>query len=80
LVSLRTSKVASAPQVKLARIKIVRKNVAKLLTVMNEKRRDAAKSIWKDKKYTPKDLRAKGTKSSRSGLSKEEKLIKTVKA
>tara|TARA_B110000285_G_C14753372_1_gene436211 strand:- start:32 stop:175 length:144 start_codon:yes stop_codon:yes gene_type:complete len=47
---------------------------------MNEKRRDAAKSIWKDKKYTPKDLRAKGTKSSRSGLSKEEKLIKTVKA
>merc|ERR1712159_934007 len=80
LVSLRTSKVASAPQIKLARIKVVRKNVAKLLTVMNEKRRNAAKSEWKDKKYTPKDLRNKGTKASRKGLSNKEKKMTTVRA
>ena len=80
LVSLRTSKVASAPQVKLAQIKVVRKNVAKLMTVINEKRRAAAKDVWKNKKYTPKDLRTKGTKSSRSGLSKDEKKIQTVRA
>merc|ERR1719240_321944 len=80
LVGLRTSKVASAPQVKLARIKVVRKNVAKLLTVMNEKRRTAAKDEWKDKKYTPKDLRSKGTKASRKGLSKDEKKLLTVRA
>ena len=80
LVGLRTSKVASAPQVKLAQIKFVRKNVAKLLTVMNEKRRSAAKDEWKSKKYTPKDLRTKGTKASRSGLSKDQKKIQTVKA
>merc|ERR1711990_799714 len=80
LVSLRTSKVASAPQVKLARIKIVRKNVAKLLTVMNEKRRSVAKNEWKDKKYTPKDLRAKGTKAFRKGLTRDEKKVMTVKA
>merc|ERR1712070_172743 len=80
LVGLRTSKVASAPQIKLARIKVVRKNVAKLLTVMNEKRRTAAKSEWKDKKYTPKDLRTKGTKASRKGLTNAEKKVSTVKA
>ena len=80
LVGLRTSKVASAPQIKLARIKVVRKNVAKLLTVMNEKRRTAAKSEWKDKKYTPKDLRTKGTKASRKGLTNAEKKVSTLKA
>ena len=80
MVGLRTSKVASAPQVKLAGIKIVRKNVAKLLTILNEKRRAGAKSEWKDKKYTPKDLRSKGTKAFRKGLSKDEKKIMTLKA
>jgi ribosomal protein L29 len=43
LVGLRTSKVSSAPQVKLARIKVVRKAIAKVLTVLSEKRRGAAK-------------------------------------
>merc|ERR1740138_382679 len=80
LVSLRTSKLASAPQVKLARIKVVRKNIAKCLTVLNEKRRDDAKKVWKNKKYTPKDLRVKYTKSFRSGLSKDETKLLTVRA
>ena len=47
---------------------------------MNEKRRAAAKSVWKDKKYTPKDLRYKGTKASRLGLTKHQKGLKTNKA
>ena len=70
LVGLRTSKIASAPQVKLARIRTSRKAIAKILTVLNENRRAAAKTEWKKKKYTPKDLRVKATKSFRSGLSK----------
>merc|ERR1712025_329609 len=65
LVSLRTSKVSSAPQVKLARIRVVRKSIAKVLTILNEKRRGAAKDEWKKKKYNPYDLRTKGTKASR---------------
>ena len=80
LVSLRTSQVSSAPQVKLARIRVVRKGIAKILTVLNEKRRDAEKSKWKGKKYTPKDLRYKGTKASRLGLTKHQKSIMTVRA
>ena len=47
---------------------------------MNEKRRDAAKSEWKSKKYTPKDLRAKATKAKRSGLSNDQAKKLTVKA
>merc|ERR1712086_735769 len=80
LVSLRTSKVASAPQIKLARIKAARKSIAKILTVLNEKRRGAAKDLWKKKKYTPKDLRAKATKAKRSGLSKFQAKSVTVRA
>ena len=58
----------------------MRKAIAKVLTVLNEKRRTEAKNAWKNKKYTPKDLRTKGTKASRTGLSKEQKALKTVKA
>jgi len=77
LVSLRTSLKSSAAQVKLARIRVVRKGIAKILTVINEKRRDAAKDTWKNKKFCPKDLRYKGTKASRSGLSKHQAALKT---
>eukprot|EP00356_Strombidium_inclinatum_P005563 CAMPEP_0170491210 /NCGR_PEP_ID=MMETSP0208-20121228/10603_1 /TAXON_ID=197538 /ORGANISM="Strombidium inclinatum, Strain S3" /LENGTH=126 /DNA_ID=CAMNT_0010766753 /DNA_START=22 /DNA_END=402 /DNA_ORIENTATION=+ len=80
LVGLRTSKVSSAPQVKLARIRVVRKTIARVLTILNEKRRTAAKEAWKNKKYTPKDLRVKGTKASRSGLSAAQLKLQTVKA
>jgi ribosomal protein L29 len=38
LAQLRVSKVSSQPQVKLTKIKQVRKNVAKVLTVLSEKR------------------------------------------
>merc|ERR1712159_199532 len=68
LVKLRTSKVSSGPQVKLARIRVVRKSIAKVLTVLNEKRRGAAKEEWKNKKYNPYDLRTKGSKASRRAL------------
>ena len=47
---------------------------------MNEKKRANAKELWKKRKYTPKDLRAKGTKTSRSGLTKHQKEIKTARA
>ena len=58
----------------------MRKGIAKILTVLNEKRRAAAKTEWKTKKYTPKDLRYKGTKAHRRGLTKHQKAIRTVRA
>ena len=58
----------------------MRKSIAKVLTILNEKRRDAAKETWKNKKYTPKDLRTKGTKAFRSGLTKDQEKLQTVRA
>ena len=61
---------------------MTRKAIAKCLTVLNEKRRDAAKVAHKGKKYTPRDLRWKNsTKASRKGLTTRHlRNLKTAKA
>ena len=51
------SKVSSQPQVKLTKIRQVRKSIAKVLTVLSEKRIASARTESKKKRYTPKDLR-----------------------
>merc|ERR1712045_842916 len=68
LQDLRVSKVSSQPQVKLTKIRQVRKSIAKALTVLSEKRRDAAREETKKKRYTPKDLRLKKTRAWRRKL------------
>ena len=50
LSDLRVNKVASGVASKLAKIKVVRKSVARLLTVMNEKRRNDLKATFKTRK------------------------------
>ena len=47
---------------------------------MNEKRRGAAKDEFKNKKYTPKDLRAKSSKAKRRALTKHQAALKTTRA
>merc|ERR1712119_223269 len=73
LASLRVSKVAAAPQVKLAKVRAVRKNIAKVLTVINEKRRAEARDAFGKKKYMPRDLRMKKTRAFRRRLTKFER-------
>ncbi len=75
---LRVSKVSSAPQAKLARIRVVRKAIAKVLTVINEKRRDAARDASK-KKRTPFDLRVRKTRAFRRRLTKHERSVRTLR-
>ena len=77
LASLRVSKVAAAPQVKLAKVRHVRKNIAKVLTVISEKRRAEARDAFSKAKYTPYDLRAKKTRAFRRKMTKSELDIKT---
>jgi len=74
---LRVSKVSAAPQVKLAKIKIARKAIAKVLTVINEKRRDKQREISKKKKYTPLDLRMRKTRAYRKRMTKHELKLRT---
>ena len=63
---------------KLAKVRSVRKNIAKILTVLNEKARAAAKDAFKKKRYTPYDLRLKKTRAFRRKMTKSE-LSKTTK-
>merc|ERR1712083_622407 len=79
LASLRVSKVAAAPQVKLAKVRAVRKNIAKVLTVLNEKRRQEAKDAFAKKKYTPYDLRLKKTRAFRRKMTQFERTRTTLR-
>ena len=71
---------SSQPQVKLTKIRQVRKSIAKCLTVLSEKRRDAAREAHKKDRYTPKDLRLKRTRAWRRKLTKFEEKKQTLRA
>jgi large subunit ribosomal protein L35e len=58
---------ASAPA-KLAEIRTVRKDVARVKTVLMQQQREALAAKFKDKKYIPKDIRPKTVKSQRTKL------------
>ena len=48
----------------------VRKSIARVMTVMNQKARQSLRDYYKDKKYLPLDLRAKKTRAIRRRLTK----------
>eukprot|EP00829_Urostomides_striatus_P014146 TRINITY_DN408_c0_g1_i2.p1 TRINITY_DN408_c0_g1~~TRINITY_DN408_c0_g1_i2.p1 ORF type:complete len:128 (+),score=43.33 TRINITY_DN408_c0_g1_i2:37-420(+) len=80
LAKARIGKVsAAATQVKASKIRVLRKDIARLLTIINEKRRDAASQAFKKKKYKPIDQRVKGTRASRRKLTIYERTRKTLK-
>lgn len=74
------SKVSSQPQVKLTKIRQVRKSIAKCLTVLSEKRIDQAREASKKSRYTPKDLRMKKNRAWRRKLTKFEQKKLTLRA
>merc|ERR1711862_753445 len=77
LQQLRVAKVSGGAASKLAKIRIVRKNVARVLTVYNQKQKAEAKKQWAGKKYVPLDLRPKKTRALRRSLKAEQKFAKT---
>merc|ERR1711896_65971 len=79
LSTLRVAKVTGGASSKLAKIKIVRKNIARILTVFNQKTKNEARKEWKGKKYTPLDLRPKKTRAIRRALKTEQKFAKTTR-
>jgi len=46
---------------------------------LNEKRRASAREAHGNKKYTPRDLRAKSSKSHRRGLSRHQASLQTAR-
>merc|ERR1711964_66807 len=72
LLNLRVQKVAGGASSKIARIDTVRKNIARVLTVINLKQRANMREFYKNKKFQPLDLRPKKTRALRRKMTKHE--------
>ncbi|KAI0774296.1 ribosomal protein L35 [Fomes fomentarius] len=79
LLTLRVQKIAGGSAAKLTKINAVRKSIARVLTVTNQKQRQNLREFYKNKKYLPLDLRHKKTRAIRRRLTKHEASLKTLK-
>jgi large subunit ribosomal protein L35e len=79
LAQLRVAKVTGGAASKLAKIKVVRKSIARVLTVMHQSQKNELRKYYEGKQYVPLDMRAKKTRAIRKRLSKSELASKTVK-
>jgi large subunit ribosomal protein L35e len=79
LSELHVAKVTDGAASKIAKIKSVRKSIARILTVFNQQQKEGIRKATAGAKYLPKDLRAKKTRAKRRALSKAERAKKTHK-
>ena len=79
LSALRVAKVTGGAASKLSKIKVVRKSIARVLTVINQTQKAQLRVFYKDKDLQPLDLRFKKTRAIRKGLTKGQKALKTLK-
>ena len=79
LAQLRVAKVTGGAASKLAKIKVVRKNIARVLTVYNQTQKARLRQATKGDKYRPTDLRHKKTRALRRALTTNEQRKKTAK-
>lgn len=79
LANLRVGKVSGSVASKLSKIRVFRKNIARILTHINQQQKNQLRKLYRGKKYKPLDLRPKLTRAKRRELSDTEKSIKTRK-
>jgi len=79
LSELHVAKVTDGAASKVAKIKGVRKSIARVLTVHNQQQKEGLRKAAAGSKYVPKDLRLKKTRAMRRALSKSELKKKTHK-
>ena len=79
LSSLKVQKLSNQNQNKLVKIGSVRKDIARVLTVMSQTKRQQLAIFYAGKKYIPTDLRAKKTRAIRRQMTKFESSSKTLK-
>ncbi|GBG88286.1 hypothetical protein CBR_g46852 [Chara braunii] len=72
LAALRVAKVTGGAPNKLSKIKVVRKSIAKVLTVMAQTQKANLREAFKGKKYLPYDLRPKKTRAIRRRLTRTQ--------
>ena len=78
LSEFKLNKVSASHQVKLSKIRLVRKDIARVLTVINQQRREKARAENKGK-FINYDLRYKKCRRLRRALTPKQKSLKTVK-
>ena len=71
--TLRTLKITGGTSAKLGKIRVVRKAIAKYLTVINQRNRQRVRESLQGKKYLPTNLRYKKTRALRLALTKNER-------
>jgi large subunit ribosomal protein L35e len=82
LFALNISKVTGSSATSLLNIKQLRKGIARVLTVMNQKTKAEVRKFYENKKFKPLDCRVKETRAARRKLKPRHmaaKLLKTVK-
>lgn len=79
LSQLRVHKVTGGTASKLSKIKVVRKSIARVLTVINHNQRDNLRKLYRKKQFKPLDLRPKKTRAMRRALTKHERSRKTLR-
>ena len=72
LAQLRVAKVTGGAPNKLSKIKVVRKNIARVLTVIKQTQLAHLREANKGAKHMPLDLRAKKTRAIRRALTKTQ--------
>jgi large subunit ribosomal protein L35e len=79
LSELHVAKVTDGAASKIAKIKSVRKSIARILTVYNQQQKEGLRKACAGAKYVPKQLRSKKTRAMRRALTKAERTKKTHK-
>ncbi|CAE7785894.1 Rpl35, partial [Symbiodinium microadriaticum] len=79
LSQLRVAKVTGGAASKLAKIGVVRKSIARVLTVYNQTTKAKLREKYEGERFVPLDLRKKQTRAIRQRLTKEQAAKKTVR-
>jgi len=79
LANLRVAKVTGGTASKISKIRVFRKNIARVLTVYHQNQKENLRKLYRNKKYLPKDLRPKKTRALRKAMTPHELKLKTRK-
>ncbi|XP_063610812.1 large ribosomal subunit protein uL29-like [Penaeus indicus] len=75
LSGLRVAKVTGGAASKLCKIRVVRKSIHRVHTIIGQKTKENLRKFYKGKKFKPLDLRPKKTRAIRRSLTKSERAI-----
>merc|ERR1712025_1028514 len=78
LQQLHVAKETGGAPSKLSKIKVVRKSIARVMTVISQTQRENLQKFYAAKKYSPLDIRARKTRAIRRKLTKHESGAKTL--